>query len=76
MVPPQQCTLRTFDAALAVLAQVSPNVKREIITAVTACIAAAGKVTPEESELLRAIAAVLGCPVPPVAAAASADLAL
>jgi tellurite resistance protein len=42
---------------------------QEIITAVTACIAADGKVTPEESELLRAIAAVLGCPVPPVAAA-------
>ena len=58
---------RTFDAALAELAQASPNVKREMIAAVTACIAADGKVTVEESELLRAIAAVLGCPLPPVA---------
>ena len=49
----------------------SPNVKREMLTAVTACIAADGKVTLEENELLRAIAAVLGCPVPPVAAATS-----
>ncbi len=71
LVPRQQCTLRTFDAALTELAQVSPNVKREIISAVTACIAADGKVTLEESELLRAIAAVLGCPLPPVAAATS-----
>jgi hypothetical protein len=38
---------------------------------VTACIAADGTVTSEESELLRAIAAVLGCPVPPVATVTS-----
>jgi N-acetylmuramic acid 6-phosphate (MurNAc-6-P) etherase len=60
--------LRTFDAALAELAQSSPEVKRAIMTAITACIAAAGKMTLEESELLRAVAAVLGCPVPPIAA--------
>ena len=58
---------RTFDAALAELAQASPNVKRAVIAAVTACIAADGQVTVEESELLRAVAAVLACPVPPVA---------
>ncbi len=56
-------------AALAELAQASPNVKRRIIAGVTACIAADGQVTVEESELLRAIAAALGCPVPPMAAA-------
>jgi Zn-dependent protease with chaperone function len=71
IVPRQQCTLGTFDDALAELAQVSPNVKREIISAVTACIAADGKVTLEESELLRTISAVLGCPMPPVAGATS-----
>jgi Zn-dependent protease with chaperone function len=73
MVPRQQCTLRMFDASLAVLAQVSPNVKRQIISAVTATIAADGKVTAEESELLRAIAAVLACPLPPMAAATNGD---
>lgn len=66
-LPQQQCTLPTFGAALTELAQVSPSVKREVLTAVTACIAADGAVTLEESELLRAIAAALGCPVPPVA---------
>ena len=65
LVARQQCTLRAFDAALAQLAQSSPNVKRDVIAAVTACIAADGRVTLEESELLRATAAVLGCPVPP-----------
>jgi hypothetical protein len=69
IVPQQQCTFTTFDAALAELTQASPGVKRRIIDAVTACIAADGQVTLEESELLRAVAAALGCPVPPMAAA-------
>jgi Zn-dependent protease with chaperone function len=73
LVPRQNCTLRTFDVALASLAQVSPKVKRKVISAVTACIAADGKVTREESELLRAIAAVLGCPMPPMAAATNGN---
>ena len=39
----EQCDLRAFDAALAELAQSAPNVKRDIIAAVTACIAADGR---------------------------------
>ena len=65
ILPREQCTLRTFDAALAELAQASPNVKRAVVAAVAACVAAEGKVTLEESELLRAIAAALACPLPP-----------
>ena len=42
--------------------------KREVIGAVTACIAADGQVTLEEGALLRAIAAALACPMPPIAA--------
>ena len=53
IVPQQQCTLQAFDVALGELAQASPSVKREIISAVTACIAADGMVTLAESELLR-----------------------
>jgi hypothetical protein len=68
LLPAQQCTLGAFDAALSELAQASPQVKRAIIAAVTACIAADGKVTLKEGELLRAVAAVLACPVPPIAA--------
>jgi len=48
------------------LAQAAPEVKRAVIAAVTAAIAADGKVTIEESELLRAIAAALACPIPPI----------
>ncbi len=70
LMPREQCTLRAFDAALAQLAQSSPNVKRDVIAAVTACIAADGRVTLEENELLRATAAVLACPVPPSVAVA------
>jgi len=71
LLPKEHCTLGEFDAALSSLAQGSPTVKRDVIAAVTACIAADGRVTLEESELLRAVAAVLGCPVPPSLAAVS-----
>ena len=70
LVSRQQCAFQTFDAALTELAQSSPGVKRRIIDAVTACIAADGQVTLEESELLRAVTAALGCPMPPMAAVA------
>jgi hypothetical protein len=66
ILPRQQCTLQALDGALAELAQGVPEVKRDVIAAVTACIAADGKVTIEESELLRAIAAALACPIPPI----------
>jgi Zn-dependent protease with chaperone function len=69
LLPAEQCTLAAFDAALSELAQASPQVKRAIITAVTTCIAADGKITAKEGELLRAVAAVLACPVPPLPAA-------
>ena len=71
ILPREQCTLQTLDAALAELAQAVPAVKRDLIAAVTACIAADGKVTIEESELLRAIAASLACPIPPIRFAAA-----
>ncbi len=63
LLPREQCTFRNFDAALAALAEASPPVKRESLAAVSACIGADGRLTPAEDELLRAIAAVLGCPV-------------
>jgi tellurite resistance protein len=50
--------------ALSELDQATPAVKRRIIQAVTACIVADGKITIEESELLRAVAAALDCPMP------------
>jgi Zn-dependent protease with chaperone function len=65
ILPKPQCGLREFDAAVTVLAQAAPAVKRIVIQAVAACVAADGQVTVEESELLRAITAALACPLPP-----------
>ena len=67
LAPPKHRTLQAFDVALSELAKTVPAVKRAAIAAATACIAAEGKVTLEESELLRAIAAALSCPIPPAA---------
>jgi Zn-dependent protease with chaperone function len=66
---PEQCTLRAFDAALAELAQATPPLKRTILEAAAATIAADGTVTLAENELMRCVAAVLGCPLPPHLAA-------
>ncbi len=66
LLPREQCTLAAFDAALTVLAQAEVPLKRGMIAAATACIAADGKITLEESELLRALSAALACPAPPL----------
>jgi Zn-dependent protease with chaperone function len=71
MSPKEECTLRNFDQALDKLAQASPGIKRRIMMACTACIAADEIVTVRESELLRVIAAVLECPLPPLPAPAA-----
>ena len=51
-LPREQCTLAAFDAALTELAQAEVPLKCDMIAAATACIAADGKITLEESELL------------------------
>ena len=65
MTPVQQCGLQALDDSLKELAKVSPAIKRTVLQACTACIAADGEVTIEEAELLRAIADSLDCPIPP-----------
>jgi Zn-dependent protease with chaperone function len=66
LLPLSECSLAKFDTALGQLAASSPKVKRDIVNSVAACIMADGQVTLEEGELLRAIAAVLACPMPPL----------
>lgn len=68
LIPLSECTLKKFDAALAELAQATPLVKRDIMSAVTACIMADDQATPDEQALLRVISAALACPMPPIAA--------
>ncbi len=58
--------LTRFDAALARLARLKPAVKRKLLEAVLATIRYDRVLDVDEVELFRAIAATLGCPVPPV----------
>ena len=66
------CSLGNLDAALDSLSEALPAVKKDILTACVACVAADGKVTPREGELVQAVAAVLGVPVPPIGASSTA----
>lgn len=62
------CSLPRLDAALEVLAEAAPKLKRQSFSACVACVAADGKVTPREGQLIQAVAADLGVPVPPISA--------
>jgi Zn-dependent protease with chaperone function len=57
-----------LDRALATLDRLTPEGKQLTVRALTRAIAADGKVTVAESELLRVTCAVLGCPLPPLLA--------
>ena len=60
--------LARLDAALAVLARSSERDRRRILTALLATIRHDRTIEIDEIDLFRAIAAVLGCPMPPTAA--------
>jgi Zn-dependent protease with chaperone function len=70
LLPPQQCALSAFDASLRFLSQAPPEVKRRLVCACAATILADEQVTVREGELLRAVCAVLRCPMPPLLAEA------
>lgn len=55
-----------LDNALATLSRLQPEGKQLVVHALTRAIAADGKVSVAESELLRVVCAVLGCPLPPL----------
>jgi hypothetical protein len=59
--------LGDLDAALARLASMRPRVRGRVLAAVLACIQHDHRIELAEHELFRAIAATLGCPVPPAA---------
>ncbi|MBS0431655.1 MAG: M48 family metallopeptidase [Proteobacteria bacterium] len=61
-----------LDAALEKLSRLNPEGKELTVRALTRAIAEDGKVNLAESELLRVVCAVLGCPLPPVLADAGA----
>ena len=64
--PVDDLKFAALEAALAALEEAAPKVKRQVLRAAVACIAADRMVTATEAELLRAISASLGCPMPPL----------
>jgi len=66
MLPAAACTLEALDEAVDKLASLAAPEKRKALDACAATIAADGEVTVHEGELLRGIAAVLECPMPPL----------
>ena len=55
-----------LDASLQRLRQLKPQAKRDLLQACAAVILLDAKVSPAELEVLRAIGAVLDCPIPPL----------
>ena len=56
-----------LDASLQQLRQLKPQAKRDLLQACAAAILYDANVSPAELEVLRAIGAVLDCPIPPLA---------
>jgi hypothetical protein len=69
-VPAASCTLDALDASLRAFAGSSPAMRRRLVDACVAAVTADGRTTVEEAELLRAVCAAIGAPMPPLAAAA------
>jgi hypothetical protein len=59
-------SVQSIDLALNQLVMASPGVKRRIIAGCAAAVASDNVVQVEEGELLRAVAATLDCPIPPL----------
>ena len=66
----QWCTLDALDQSLQRLSNAKLATKRKLVDACVACVAADGQTTVEEAELLRAVCASIGAPMPPIATAA------
>jgi Zn-dependent protease with chaperone function len=63
---PDECGLDVLDPALDDLDEAAPAVKRQVLEASAACISADRHISVAEAELLRAVAASMSCPMPPI----------
>jgi hypothetical protein len=70
LLAPAACDFVRLDAALDKLATASLPIKQRTLFAAAHVVGADGTILIAEAELLRAIAAALDCPMPPLAAAA------
>ena len=71
-LPEAECGLVQLDAALDKLATSSGPIKQRLLMAAAHVVSADGVLLTSEAELLRAVAASLDVPVPPMAAVAAA----
>ena len=69
----EECGLQALDQALDLLATASPAIKKRVLHACSAAVAADGSLTVEEMESLRAVADALDCPMPPLLATVGAN---
>src|SRR6266540_3968189 len=68
VLPRDRVAAKRLEAALARLDGAVPRLKAQLVGACAAAVLVDGRVVPAEGELLRAIAASLGVPVPPLEA--------
>lgn len=68
LLPRDRVDADRLDRVLARLDEAAPQLKQRILTACAACALADRQVVPGEGGIVRAVAASLGCPVPPLAA--------
>jgi len=66
LLAPEQAGLAELDRALPRLGELTPQLKRQVMTACADFISADHEISVEEAELFRAIADTLDCPVPPL----------
>ena len=64
-LPQESSGLEEADRALNRLVLLAPQIKKLVVVAGLQCLVHDGKIMPEESELFRAIAEALECPLPP-----------
>ena len=64
LLPREQCSVAAFSKAVHTLANCYPLLKPRVLKAMTLAAGEDGKLTPEEKEIIAAMAAVMDCPSP------------
>jgi uncharacterized tellurite resistance protein B-like protein len=64
ILPVAETTIVRFDQSLRILAETSPALKKQILTALMTCVRYDGQITAKEAALIRASAAMLAVPIP------------
>ena len=73
LLPRDRITVARLDAVLSRLEEAVPPLKARLLSGAAACVLADGRLTVPEAELLRAVAASLGLPLPALPAAGAPE---